>query len=462
MRPKPTNLLFVFSDQHRWCDLGCYGNPDVPTPNLDAFAAKGLRFNQCYSNCPLCVPARGSLLTGLHAMQHGAIANDLPIRTDLESIGTVLNQGGYHSGYIGKWHLAGVPRDQVVAPADRLGFQTWKVRQCSHDYLHPEYHDEAGALHQVPGYEPAIQTDLARDFIDTHTAEPWGLILSWGPPHDLYHEVSDEYLKRFDPDNIELRPNVPEVIQHTKNSQKTRAEIREWLAGYYAQITALDEQFGRLIEKLKTSGQWEHTLVVYTSDHGDLLGSQGKTRKQLPHEESARIPLIIGGGLHNLRQGVCDELIGFVDLAPTTLGALGLSFESAIAGADLSQLLFDPAAKGLDELYLYNPVPCHHSEDRGDGSWRAIRKGRYTFALNLEDEGDWFLYDNEADPYQMNNLIDRDDATKQLARELRQRVIANSERFDAPLPWPELLRQYNLVDAWNKSQRWFNRAELKD
>ena len=170
--PRQRNLLFVFDDQHRWCSLGCYGDPEVRSPNLDHFATGALRFQQAITNCPLCVPARGTLLTGLHAMRHRAISNDLPISNDVTSIAHVLEEAGVHTGYVGKWHLAGVPRDKPVTRPERLGFSEWKVAECTHDYWHSYYYDEDDVRHAIEGYEPIGQTDMAIDFIQRNQGHP--------------------------------------------------------------------------------------------------------------------------------------------------------------------------------------------------------------------------------------------------------------------------------------------------
>ncbi|MGE9292551.1 MAG: sulfatase family protein [Puniceicoccales bacterium] len=449
-----TNLLIVFSDQHRWSDLGCYGNGEVRTPHFDAFAENGLRLDRCYSNCPLCVPARGTLLTGLHAMRHGAVANDLPVREDVESIGTVLKREGYKTGYVGKWHLAGVPRDQAVSAKRRLGFDYWKVRQCSHDYLHPEYYDEDNVRHEASGYEPVVQTDLALDFMRKNADSPWGLVLSWGPPHDPYDRVPNQYRNAFEAASLTLRKNVPEDIFHAPDYRIDREQIRQWLAGYYAHIMALDEQFGRITRFLKESGQWERTLVVYTSDHGDLLGSHGLTCKQMPYEESVRVPLIIGGGCDALCSGVSHELIGLVDLAPTLLGALGVAFQTQVDGYDLSGVLKGEEACGRDAVYTYSLIPCHHAALRGDCSWRALHTHKYTYAINADTGMDWLLFDNEHDRWQENNLL-RSGARHPVVDELRSRLEAQVCCFDAMTPWRNLLDQYHMVETWNRSQAFF-------
>ena len=121
--------------------MGCAGNTEVSTPNIDAIAAEGAMFRNAYSNCPVCVPVRGTLLTGLHPLRHGAAGNDLPIRTDLRSVADELNDAGYDTAYIGKWHLGGVPRDQFITEDRRLGFRYWRANNCNHDYMNYFYDD---------------------------------------------------------------------------------------------------------------------------------------------------------------------------------------------------------------------------------------------------------------------------------------------------------------------------------
>ncbi len=446
------NLLLVFSDQHRWCDLGCYGNEEVITPNFDAFAAEAVRFTHCFSNAPLCVPARGSLLTGLMALKHGAITNDLPIRRDVLSIAHILNDAGYRTGYIGKWHLAGVPRDKPIPVEERLGFQEWKVNECNHNYLRAHYYDEANRRVDIGGYEPAVQTDLAIDFIRRHVGCPWALVLSWGPPHDPYHEVPDRYLALYRRRKITLRPNVPDRILATLTRTLSREDIVECYRGYCAHITALDEQFGRLLAALEETRQVEQTIVVYTSDHGDMLGSQGYMNKQLPYDEAVRIPLLVrwSGRTYG---GVCNELIGLVDLPVSLLGLMGLSFPHPVNGQDLHQLFVDPQAQGLEAVYLYDLVPCHQAAERDGTEWRGLRTRRYTFARSASDDG-FVLFDNESDPYQLRNLVHEPEYQELKAGLLRQ-LDAFIARYDALLPWQDLIRRFGFKNAWNRSQAYF-------
>ncbi len=456
--PRPDyNILFVFSDQHRRCDLGCYGNPDVISPHLDRFATDALQFSQCISNAPVCVPARGTLMSGLYALNHGAITNDLPVRTDLESVACVLNRAGYHTGYIGKWHLGGIPRDQAIEEGRRLGFKEWKVCNCDHSYLDSYYYDEQNTRHDISGYDAETYTSLAVDFIRRNGTAPWGLWLSWGPPHDPYFDVPERYLELYRNRSVGLRDNVPErIIDKLEEPEWTREQVEEKLKGYYAHITALDEQFGRLLAALEETGQLDNTLIVYTSDHGDMLGSQGWSNKQLPFEESIGVPLLarLPGVIST---GICEELIGLVDLPVSLMGLLGCPL-SAPDGHDLQALFRGEKTRGQEACYIFDLVPCHQSMDRGTDAWRGVRTDGHTYACHA-DGTPWLLFDNKNDPLQLHNLIE-DKQYASLRSQLHEQTRRFAQEYDALLPWPELLERYGHVEAWNQSQRYFKRPVL--
>jgi arylsulfatase A-like enzyme len=460
-KEKP-NILFVFSDQHRWCDLNCYGNQAIYSPHFDAFAQKGVQFTNCISNSPLCVPARGTILTGLHALKHGAMANDLPINLELESIAHVLTeQGGYHTGYIGKWHLAGVPRNQYIQEGNgRLGFKDWKVANCTHRYMGSYYDDENNERHTIEGYEPIKQTDLAIDFIQRRqqAPSPWALFLSWGPPHDPYLEVPDKYLQMYEEKQLDVRDNVGERAMANLSTYVNRERIESSYKGYYAHISALDEQFGRLISALEGSGQLDNTVIIYTSDHGDMLGSQGYLNKQLPWDESVKVPLMIYWKDRTIR-GIRDDLMSLVDLPVSLLGLVGLQFTNQVDGQDLHQLFTSNEGEGVDSCYMYDLSACHQASGRDIAEWRGIRTKQYTYARTIE-HGEWLLYDNEADPYQLNNLI-QDRRYEAIKQKLSAMLSHHISSHDALKSWKEICQEHDLVDAWNRSQAYFNRPLMQ-
>lgn len=445
------NILFVFSDQHRHCDFHRGTNPDLHTPNFDRFCSEALSFDHCFSESPLCVPARGTLLTGLLPQYHKAIGNDVPINTKVESVADVLGANGYQTGYIGKWHLAGVPRDQKVGRGrPRLGFEAWKVNQCSHSYLNTHYDDEENQRHAVTMYEPDHQTDLAESFIQSRAdTSPWALWLSFGPPHDPYHDVPQPWLDLYSPEKIRLRKNVRVPAHRSREVSVNNAALRECLRGYYAHISALDHCFGRLLRCLEATGQAENTIVVYTSDHGDQLGSHGWMNKQLPYEESVRVPLAVRWP-HAIKPRKCHELIGLADLAPTLLGLTNTAFTNPVDGKDFSSLFTSGTGHGREHLYLFDLTACHQSSQRGTPAWRAIRTRDKLLALTATGEP-WLAFDLENDPLQQINLLRGDSIPPifNLMRETLEREVRQHDAWQEP---DDLIRSMGLADAWNKSQ----------
>ncbi len=477
---KRPNILFILADQHRFCDLGCAGNDELRTPHLDALAREGAQFARAYSNCPVCVPARGTLLTGLHPLRHGAVANDVPVKADVPSVAHVLKNAGYDTGYIGKWHLAGVPRDQFIEKERRLGFDFWRVNNCNHDYMNYYYDDESDARHFVAGYEPVVQTQLALEYLDgrEEVDRPWALYLSYATPHPPYLRMPEEMAQaaRARAPELTLRGNVtaftdggfvppPGHYAYTPNSQKhgwqphydSMEELRENIAGAYGHIEALDEQVGRILDHLRIEGRLDDTIVIFTSDHGDLLGSHGMCDKQTFYQESAHIPFLARWPGH-IPVGQRDQLLGIADMAPTLLGLLGLALPGAVDGRDLSACLTNPAAPGPESLYFYNYVPAHNAWFRRQAVWRAATDGRYVYATG-EDGVPVALYDLETDPLELINLADRLPETQaRLATALADAV----NRHDGFLPWQTLLYRAGLSDLWDVSQRHFGFPPIED
>ncbi len=444
------NLLFVFADQLRAQSVGCYGNPEVQTPHLDALAQNGVRFAHAFSNSPVCTPARGSLLTGEYPLDHGAVVNDVPVSTECCSIAHVLKDAGYATGYIGKWHLDGVPRDRFTPPERRLGFDFWRVWNCSHAYLDAKFFGDDAEAVPIDGYEPIAQTDMAMEFIESHQSDPWCLYLSYGPPHDPYDQVPQEYLDLYDPDRLQLRGNVPESV-HKQRGQGWRADPYQVTAGYYAHVTALDEQIGRLIHQLNALNLTDNTIVVFTSDHGDMLGSHGLRNKQLPHAESIDVPLIARWPQKLPAGAVCDGLIGLVDLVPSLVGLMELQLPQPVGGADLSPMFVNPILPGHRSCFLMDIIPV--DQNVGRDPWRGVRTQRYTYVENPAREIT-HLFDNDADPLQLTNLAERfrgSSLAACLARELEGWLHQTGDSFSH---WEEHIRALKAVDLWNARERY--------
>jgi arylsulfatase A-like enzyme len=397
------NILFVFADQMRAEAAGYSGNTGVLTPNMDRLAADGCAFSNCIAGTPVCTPWRACFLTGQYPLTHGLFLNDLRLPTDRPTLGTVLKEAGYRTGYIGKWHLDGNERAGFTPPGPRRqGFDFWAVGNCTHNYLHSLYYRDSPERRYWNGYDAIAQTDLALDFLRDHAGreEPFALVLSWGPPHNPYDTAPEQFRELYPPERVPVRPNCP-------------APNREELRGYYAHVSALDAQVGRLMAALEENGALAETIVVYTSDHGDMLGSQGYQRKQLPWAESIDVPLLVRAP-HGRRGAHVDTLINVWDLMPTLLALAGVQCPPTVQGLDLSGAI---TGAPFDEPHA-TLAACiaPFAEYRGE-EWRAVRTKRHSYARSLS--GPWLLYDNAADPYQMENLVNRPDHAA-LQRELEE------------------------------------------
>ena len=447
------HLIFIFADQMRGMDMGCAGNAEVHTPHMDRVAREGMRLPQAYANCPVCTPSRATLLTGRHALGTRVVANDLPLPEDMPTIGASLQAAGYRTGYIGKWHLDGVPRAKWTPPGPRRhGFDFWAVHNCAHAYLRAHYYRDTPEPVAIHGYEPAAQTDLLLQFMDSRDQRPFAAFLSWGPPHDPYDQVPAEYLRAYDPSTLTLRPNVRAIPPGAGAGDLCRGrDPRITLAQYYAQITALDAQLGRILAHLAAEGLARDTLVVFTSDHGDMLWSQGNMMKQQPWEESIHIPLLVRWPGRVPAGRAPDGLIGVVDLMPTLLGLLQVPIPAGVQGTDLSGLVLGRTDRGPDTLYLYDLVSVDQSLAQGIPEWRGVRTARHTYARTRQ--GPWLLYDNVRDPYQLDNLAGRPGVAVLQGRmeaALQGWLQATADPF---LEGLALIERLGLAPLWNARER---------
>jgi arylsulfatase A-like enzyme len=393
---KHPNVVFVFGDQWRGQATGYAGDPNAITPHLDKLAAESINFTNAVSGCPVCTPYRASLMTGQYWLTHGAFVNDVCLRDETVSIAEAYNDSGYDTAYIGKWHIDGHGRSSFIPRERRQGFQFWKVLECTHNYNDSAYYADENAKLKWDGYDAIAQTREAQRYIHEHNGDrPFALVLSWGPPHAPYHTAPEKYRKMFDPEKVTLRPNVPE-----DQAEKAREE----LAGYYAHMAALDDCVADLLGTLKECGIEEDTVFVFTSDHGDMLHSQGALKKQQPYEESIMVPFLLryprglGAGGREV-----DTLINTPDIAPTLLGLCGVPVPDTMEGADLSASLTKGKMPDVDAALLMCPAPFGQwTRKIGGREYRGVRTKRYTYCRDLN--GPWLLYDNEKDPYQLENL----------------------------------------------------------
>lgn len=430
------NVLFIVADEWRAQATKYNGDVNVITPVLDRLAGESISFDNAVSGCPVCCPARASIMTGQYPLTNGVFINDVELRPNAPTLAEVFAKAGYQTGYIGKWHLHGSPdgnygrRLTPVPPDKRLGFEYWKACECTHEYNHSLYFEGNDPTPKYwPGYDAFAQTDDACRFIEKRANEPFFLFLSLGPPHFPYPTAPEKDRELFAKQALTLRPNVP---------ADKRAEAEGILRGYYAHMAALDECFARLLKTLDRQQIAENTIVVFTSDHGDMMLSQGLTTKLYPWEESVRIPFLLRyPGRFGRRGRRVPTTLNMPDIMPTLLGLAGLRIPEAVQGRDLF-------AHGVRDAgaWIGLPVPITEARRYGIAEYRGVRNNRYTYVRSIH--GPWLLYDNQQDPYQMHNLCDRPAGARAQAEMNRLLEARLRELKDQFLPARDYIRMANV------------------
>lgn len=433
------NVLILLTDQWRAQATGYAGDPNIKTPNLDRLASESINFTNAVSGTPVCTPFRGAFLTGQLPLTTGVFMNDIQLNPDALTMAEIFGEHDYDTGYIGKWHLDGHGRLQNVPTGERRqGFEFWNGNECTHDYNHSVYYDNENPDRKIwERYDTFDQTDAALHYINDRKEidNPFLMVVSYGTPHGPYHTAPKEYRDRFDPEKIILRPNVPE---------KSKKRAKKELSGYYAHIAAIDEMIGKITEQLKADGQWDNTIILFTSDHGDLLGSHGELKKQQPYDESIRVPMLLKLPANkNIAPSTKKMVINSEDLLPTLLGLTDLNIPDSIEGTDFSPLIENN--EDIENAGLIRSIQPFGSwnRNRGGREYRGLRTPRYTYVQDLN--GPWLLFDNQEDPYQEKNLIGIQEYAaiqKELNTQLQDRLKTNKDEF---LPGPEYVKKWGYT-----------------
>ena len=437
---KKPNIVYVLTDQWRAQATGYGGDPNVKTPNLDALASKSINFTNAVSVCPVCTPYRASLMTGKYPLSTGMFMNDLYLPGEELCMAEIFKTAGYETAYIGKWHLDGHGRDTYIPKERRQGFDYWKVLECTHEYNESYYYagDDPTKL-MWKGYDAYPQTEDAKKYIRRHAKgdKPFLLVMSYGGPHFPHHTAPEELKAMYPPDTIKLRPNVPEEWK-----EKARKEAQ----GYYGHCSALDKCVADLYKTLEEMGIAENTIFVFTSDHGEMLGSQGQPpkQKQRPWDESILVPFLLRYPAVSADKGrKVTTPINTPDILPTLLSLAGIAIPDTIEGKDLSRLVLNTSPEDRAVLFM-NVSPFGYPDRKG---FRGIRTARYTYVR--DSDGPWLLYDNEVDPYQMKNLLDEAEYAvlqKKLEAELQSKLRRMGDKLR---PRQHYLEEWGYtVDKW--------------
>ncbi|HVV00695.1 MAG TPA: sulfatase [Verrucomicrobiae bacterium] len=367
---KRPNILYVFSDMERANSLGCYGVKEARTPNFDSLASDGLRLSACISTTPVCCPYRATLLSGQYAHHNNMMSNEGDFKPTVKCLAETFKEAGYETGYVGKWHLgrANDPNDP--------------------SYGFPPPGTEYGVYHFKR--DPAPTTDIALKFISEKSKgdAPWLLFVSWIWPHSPY-KAPEDTLRDFP--QVTIPPNVPAGV--------SQDYAKRALPNYYGMIEALDFQFARLLKALDKAGVADDTIVIFTSDHGDMIGSQGYKGKRWPYEESIRVPFLIRYPKSIAPGRVLTAPFGTPDIYPTLAGLAGVKAPAGLDGADFSRY-FTGEDRNPPRDYVYMEMAYAYVPWPG---WRGFRTHDYMYARTADKP--WVMYNVASDPYETNNLV---------------------------------------------------------
>lgn len=455
------NILLIHSDQHRYDCIGTHDHPLLQTPNLDRLAAEGIDFTHAFCSSPICCPARASMLTGQWPVQHGLLFTEIaeayrPMKRDRPTFSQLLRDAGYYLGYVGKWHV-----DEVATPLDfgfhdyipEAAYTEWRagqgLRPCAH---HNGWFGEADPAIGPEQSRIAWAADETRRLMRQAAATGQPFFIRWDPsePH-LPNVVPEPYASLYPPEEIPPWPNFGDPLWGKPTIQRT--QLRNWdvegwpwsrwaptVGRYLGEITLLDHQIGRVLAELDALGVAGNTLVVYTTDHGDMCGAHGMMDKHyVMYDDVVRVPLIMRWPGVVAAGQVNDMFVSSaIDLASTFCHAAGLPIPGTFKGESLLR----SATEGRQE----NPRPDIYSTYFGNQfglySQRMVRDRRWKFIWNptAEDE----LYDLAMDPAELHNLTGDPAASAELDR-LRARMVWWLRHTDDPLlnPWTErqLLRR---------------------
>ncbi len=420
---KPCNVLFVFADQMHGFALGCMNHPDVKTPHLDQLAAGGTLFRSCYSAAPVCTPFRCNLLTGRYGSQTGVLRNNLRIPEGERTLAAALNDGGYATSYVGKWHL-GATGNVAVPPQFRAGFQHFIGYQAYNDYeKNVIFYDEDMQPRRFQRHRTDATADVAIQRLEAIADRRFALFVSFQSPH-YPEQPSAEFLERYRNLKPTRRPNCEEIDPYIRTeAPPSRPEtdplykiygnnLDEYLRRYYALVTQLDHNVGRILARQRELGHEDDTVVVFSSDHGDMQGSHGMENKNRYYEESVRIPCIVRDP-RGRRGDVRNELISSTDYFPSVVDYAGLPAEPTAEGRSLAPLTRGGRVDWEDVVYS---EACQGA----GGDWFMVRAGKYKLVVrkNLTPMA---LFDLEKDPYEMHDLLP---AEAERAESLRQQLAA--------------------------------------
>lgn len=425
------NIIFYFSDQQRWDTVN-----ETLTPYLMQLSREGVKFENSFTCQPVCGPARACLQTGVYATECECYWNGIPLPQTIKPLAEYFNEAGYDTAYIGKWHLAsdrlpnvGFHCEKTAVPKEKQGgYNYWRAADVleftSHGYDGFVFDGEGNKI-DFTGYRADCINDFALEYLDKKDDDkPFFMFVSQLEPH---HQ-NDHHCYEGPKETVEKFKDypLPDDLSFLKGDYK------EMYPDYVAAINRLDENVGRLVEKLKEKNLYENTIIIYTSDHGSHFKTRNLEYKRTCHESASHTPLIIRGGAFT--GGKSDErLVSLIDLPPTLLNIAGIEIPESYKGVSLVKEM-----SGEE-----NNRDCVFMQISESQCGRAIRTDRYKYAIRTVGTGylqhsspmyfEDYLYDLKNDIIEKNNLIKLPEY-KEIRKELKQMLIREMENAGEKKP----------------------------
>ena len=460
---EPLNVLFLMTDQQHWRALHCAGNDLIQTPNLDRLAAEGARFENAFCATPFCTPTRASLVTGVYPHRHGLVTNvqgkESGLTADAVTTAGLLREAGYVTAHRGKWHLgpyADLPyyadtqhkgkgygpyanekipahqfkdgHDGNLELSGRPVYAIPEVAEAHKEWLQWERRskqDIAVIGRSIIPNEHHRETWFANrtiELMEQNRDRPWMITCSFSDPHAFW-VTPEPYYSMYSRADVPYPPSVGDVHEYFKNAVGAKlgsligeAGIREYIAVYYGMVTAVDWNFGRILDKLRELGLEKRTLVVFTSDHGDMQGAHGTVGKSIPafYDDISRVPLLMRCPGRIEPGTVVPASANSVDIMPTILDYLGRDVPADIDGRSLRPFVEGAPDDGA-------PGFCERTYAKSRNIQRMIctNEWKYVFASHKGHPRE--LYHMAEDPHEMTNRIDEPGCQK-VRKELHERL----------------------------------------
>ena len=433
-KTRRANLLFLCSDQHQAAASGCYGHHQVLTPHIDEIASEGVRFERAYCQAPVCVPSRGSIITGNYPNRHGAKVLQDPLPEEARTAAHLFADHGYSTAAIGKMHF--VDETQRHGFSHRVNAATHQSRLTRAEMR--SFREDQGAGGGTTGRPSTMPERLFRDtfyaeealrFLRAHRDRPFCLWASFFMPHTPLVPHRD-FWDLYEGTRLELPERSPAALEtgfqgHLVRAkergwyQQSDAELHEAIRGYYGNVSQMDANVGRVFDTLRELGLEKNTVVVYTSDHGEMAGAHRMWTKHNMYEQSVRVPLIVRTPDRMGAGSACEDFVEQVDLLPTLADLCGLEAPTEIDGQSFAAAVRGNAHAAREFAYseYYFCRRVFTADDRfvGKPPIQMVRTGRWKLNYLSWERSE--LFDLENDPGEFHNVID-DLGNSGIAKEL--------------------------------------------